>query len=145
MSSPAARLREARSRAGLPVPEAAAAAGISANELADLESDDDEVTTAVSLRALRALCRAVGMSLRDLFDPGHEAPASAPVSPDQLVARLRQVVRERGLTLNQLEDHLGVIIEPLLDDPAYLLTYNVDTLRAICDATGIDWRTALPE
>jgi transcriptional regulator with XRE-family HTH domain len=113
-------IRKAREQAGLSDTDIAARSGLSLYEYGDIETYADEFTTAISLAAAKAICRAVHLHLSDVIaleplgrDAGHLAvPSDLAGLPRNVLLRKRR--EALGLSLNQLADAIGfedIVIE----------------------------------
>src|SRR5437868_2917350 len=97
-TAPRLRFREARERLGLSQEEVAARSGVSPPCIWDLEEIEGELTSNYSPRDLQQLCRVVGLRPAELFGDDITEP---PVSPHELVRRIHEECRSRGIPLEQ--------------------------------------------
>jgi transcriptional regulator with XRE-family HTH domain len=141
----ARRIREARERLGLSESEVAAKLGLTPSEYQDVEFHDDEVFMTFSVKHLRALGEELGLPLPEmLFGPGAE-PAGSSVSFSEIARRLAALAASRQVSLDELSDSVGWEVAPIVRDPAALAELNLDGLRDVCGAVGVDWVSALVE
>lgn len=132
-----ARFREARERAGLSVAEVAERAGVSDAAVWDLESYDDEMVTACSVADLRRFAGVLSVAPRELL--GVEAH-DAPVSAAELASAIREHCRVKGITTEEFGDAVGWDVYNVVDEPKVLDRFNIECIRDVCGALGIDWQ-----
>mgnify|MGYP003576639859 CR=1 FL=1 len=139
---PSSVLRRAREFAGRNPIELAAKAGMNPAAYFDLESHDDDVLTAVPVRTLQAICDELSLSAYSLF-------AKFETSGEQLSTnlvigdRIREHLATTSLSLADFETKIGYEIGSVLSCPSAVLDWNIDCLRSVCQAIGVDWRSAL--
>lgn len=142
MEGPAARLQRLRMLAGKRPEDLAAVCGLTLPAYYDLEEDDQELYMAISLTELSLLSKELRISPEALFSdmglPGNR------IRPGEVARRIRDVIGKRKLTLSEFEDEVGFSIGDSLEDSSRVWDWNVDCLRAVCAALGVDWRRALP-
>ena len=105
----------------------------------DLETHDDELTCNVSLDSIARLARALGVKPSVLYD----GQSTETVSLEQLASLLREHVARSGKSLDDFETDLGWGVAPALANPEAFREFNVDGLRAVCDAVNVDWYDVL--
>ncbi len=139
--APHIRFREARERLGLSPDEVAAQSGVSDAGVWDIEECEGDLTCCYSLRDVQKFCRVLGIRPVELFGGEISEPA---VSADELVRRIHDECRSRGVTLEQFEDAVGWRLSACIEPPERLLEdMTVDGLRWLCRELRIDWRRVL--
>jgi DNA-binding Xre family transcriptional regulator len=143
MTSPRERLKAAREVLGKTPEELSETVGINTASYYDLEFIDEEVECAISLRTLQTLCRELGLQPSDLF-------MDAPIVPSEriplsyLVTKIKDHLKIAKQTIFEFEDTVGFEIRRCLEDASAFLDWDIDCLRSVCLALGVDWRLALP-
>jgi hypothetical protein len=132
------RLREA---SGKSIDDIAAATDLPIEMCYDLEDHPSEFTLGASLREITRLSSALGVDTKSIFEDRSTGPK---MSAMQLRDRIQEHLVESGTDIAMFEDEVGFIIEPALKKPEEMLEWNVDCLRFVCDAIGVDWLSALP-
>lgn len=142
----AERLRVAREKSGKSMEEIAALLGMTFESYRDLEDYEDEIMKCISIQELILLCKALKIKPREFFS-SESHHQSEPIDFSDLLDNLREYLCIHHMTVSQFENEAGWEIEPLLKNPAELFgeRYNVEALKDICDAIGVDWVRALPE
>jgi DNA-binding XRE family transcriptional regulator len=140
----AARLRTAREQTGRSIDTMAALLGITREAYWDLESSDDEVLTCLSIAQFAVLCRTLGMAPRALFaEEDRDEPGT--IHLEALGRKITAHLQAEQMDLSAFEERVGWDVATWLERPQELCTerYTVDALRAICQAIGVNWVTAL--
>lgn len=138
---PHIRFRQARERRGLSPEEAAGHCGISSSCIWDIELCEGDLTHCYSPNDIRQFCRVLGIHPVELFG---EKISESTVSVDELVERIREECRLRGVTLDQFEDVVGWRLSACMETPEMLLNdLSIDGLQWLCRELRIDWRRAL--
>ena len=135
------RLKQAREAAGKKPKDLGKFVGGSAN-YHDLENCDGDLYSSIRLGDLSALCSDLGIKVHDLF--GGLTGDSPMISPEQLMWKVNDYLREKGMSIAEFEKCIGFEIEPSLKDSAKVMDWSVDFLRWFCREMGLDWRLALP-
>ena len=135
------RLRRAR-EAGSKTPEQLGEIVSDVPSYHDLENCDGELYNNLSLGNLSRLCSALGIKPCELF--GHGINAEQTISPEQLVFKTKEYLRQNTLNIAEFEARIGFEIGPSLNDASKVLDWNVDFLRWLCGELGLDWRLTLP-
>jgi hypothetical protein len=130
-------MRAAREAAGKDPGELAVALDVSYESYLDIESYDDEITSAVSFRNLVTLAFLVELDLRRLFGADDNV-----VTFGELAAAVRTRLGETPL--EQLEDELGWELAGALADPTTFAEFSLDGLADVSAPLGLDWRQLLP-
>ena len=102
--APHLRFREARERSRLSTAELAAGCGVSHASIWDIETCEGDLTRCYSPRDLQRFAAVLGVRPAELFG---EDVSEAAVSPDELVHRIHEECRSRGVTLQEFEDIVG--------------------------------------
>ncbi|MCX7009320.1 MAG: helix-turn-helix transcriptional regulator [Kiritimatiellaeota bacterium] len=137
----ASRFREFRERAGLSPDEAAKQMGISAPCVWDIETDADDLTCCYSLKEANRFCKVLGVHPRELFAV---ETVETPVSAEELVRRIHEECRFRGVTLEQFEDAVGWRLSACIEPPEYLLEgITIDGLQWLCRELHIHWHRVI--
>ncbi len=131
-------IRARREELGLKVAEVAATAALGGPAYRDIESYEDEAYKTVELRALRSICKVLGLNLLSMF--GIECRLCTGDGSDAGFFRLprNQLISQRrialGLAREQLGDRIGfemVAIEEMEEDPAYLEEWSVELIQQL--------------
>src|ERR1041384_2174193 len=129
-TSPEARFRAFRERAGLSHDEAARRMCISSRSVWDIESCEDELSECYSPSQVRLFCRALNIRPSELFAVETVEP---PVSAAKLVRLIHEQCRSRGVTLEQFEDAVGWRLSACSEPPERLLeVISIDGLQWLC-------------
>ena len=139
---PKSRFQEAREQAGLSQDQVAAQSGleIGSSAIWDIERCAGDLEN-YSPAEIRKLCRLLAIPPIDLFAESFSEP---PVSPEELVALIRQECVSRSITLEEFEDVVGWELKAFMDAPKRILEdMSVDGLKWLCDELRIDWRRTL--
>jgi|SRR6516225_8814622 transcriptional regulator with XRE-family HTH domain len=136
------RLKAVREHAGKSPAELAGATGISIPHYYDLESGDDIYCT-ISLRELRQLSAALGVSSHYLFS-GAGIVRNAFIDFRSLAKLVARYLDDHDMPQPVFEERVGWSLGAFPMDANAAWEWNVDCLRDICAALGVDWRDALP-
>ena len=128
-------LKRLRLALGTPVDSLARAVNISTASYWDLENLEHELEEALSLTELTKLATELRVAPSALFSG---APC-ATVTTETLAQAIREYLASRGESVSDFEDKVGWDVAEALKDPGLFLGFNVDGLRAVCEAVGIDW------
>jgi transcriptional regulator with XRE-family HTH domain len=141
----AARIRAARTRAGLDPQTVSEALGITLPAYFDLEAFDDELFTCLSLEELTKLAQVLGVSPLSLVaggDRANEVTGEMPLT--EVISRIREYIRVHGLTAVAFSDRVGWdISEALLDPDTAWHRWNLDWLYDVCAELKIEWMPVL--
>lgn len=140
----ATQIRAYRVRAGKSPEEAAARLGINDAWYYDLEHDDAELESTLTLFQAMDLASFLNVRLRDLLGgaawPGEAVPLAA--VPSLIAAH----VACRGISNDQFEEEVGWEIRELMDSPLKAAAESpIVLLQAVADRLGIDWRSMVPD
>jgi len=134
------RLRAAREKSGKSAEEIAQSVGISVPAYYDLETFDDELTTSLPIQDVALLFKLLGIQPANFF---HTAPVPDPMTVDVFVEKIVEYLKTRQMSVEIFEDLVGWDIEPLLNEPEKILSYDIDALREISSEVGIEWLSLL--
>jgi len=137
------RLKHARETAGKGPQDLGSFVGGTSN-YHDIENCNGELYMAPSLGELAALCLALGIKTRDVFDHRSPIVTEPSISPENLIARIKDYVSKNAISVAEFENRVGFEIGPSLNDTSKLMDWTVDFLRWLCRELGLDWRLALP-
>lgn len=136
-------LTAARERLGLSEQQLRRRLGSVGHVCMDLEWYDSELFQCASVAVLVGLAAVLRTSVASLLFG--DSPASAlPVATCADVSRrVGEVIAAERISSDEFGNRVGWDVEPLLHDPAVLATYNVQGLRDICQAVGVDWMSVV--
>ena len=140
-TTPNLRFREARERLGLSPDELAQRCGLPSPCIWDIEQCEGDLTSCYSPREVRQFCSVLGIRSIALFA---DEIAETPVSTEELVGRIHDECRSRGITLEQFEEAVGWHLSACMYPPEQLLEQmTIDGLQWLCRELRIDWRRVL--
>ena len=139
----AKRIAAAREKAGLSHEVVAHSIGLDAPSYWDLEAYDDEAFMAVSIAELVALARTLGVSTLDLLEPTLSAPLE-PISYAELAELIRARIVLDDVDVDTWGARVGWDVSDILANADSVADLNLDGLRDICSALGVDWRAVVP-
>lgn len=128
-------LRQLRESRGRKPEELAKAGGINVGEYYDLETDDDELGYAISVRSVSRIARELGVKPSALYGGASENA----VSVHDLASRILGELERKSMTQEEFADQIGYTIAPAVADPIQFLDFNAHGLRAACSAVNINW------
>jgi len=133
----AQRLKQAREQTGKSPAEVATEVGLSHGAYYDLESGHDWFTS-VDLKEVHQIAKAVGLTFAELMS-GSGIPDSEQVNPEELRSLVQGLLNSEQLSVDDFENNIGWSVAPFLQNSAASEKWNVDCLRAVCDAAGANW------
>jgi len=137
-TSASERLRQLRERAGLTLEEAAKRMKVSPWHI---ETNDAELTCLYSPSDIRRFCAVLGARPSEVFGVTTIEPA---VSASELVQRIHDECRRRGVTLEQFEDAVGWRLSQCMVPPERLFeNMTLDGLQWLCRELEIDWHRVM--
>jgi transcriptional regulator with XRE-family HTH domain len=109
----------------------------------DLAAYDEELPTVTSIEDALRLANILGVSLRELLQPGH---ARVPVvSFVELTLLIKKKLEQDHLKLSEFEDLVGWRLEQFMADPNSAFDEPIIFLEWLCRELGIDLLTVIPE
>ena len=147
MSPTADRIRELRLKSGRTESELADALGLTPAAYANLEQDDSEFESTLSISQALRLAGLLGTRLVELVGEGGAAPAAAPTPAAPigmvraaLAAQLARSPDSREILEDAIDWDLGPFLEEARDWPT---VYTLDFLRRLAALVDLDWRSLL--
>jgi transcriptional regulator with XRE-family HTH domain len=137
------RLRKAREAARKTPDELAQFVDNSVSWYHDLENQDNELYSNISIGQLAVLCSNLNIKAGQLFSDNIKAQAQA-FTPEMVCAKIKGHLNATGLGIEEFENRIGFAIAASLDDPSKMLDWNVDCLRFVCAEIGQNWLLVLP-
>ena len=134
----ASRLKAAREKCGKTPNQIIASVGNSFNSYYDLESGKDWFN-AITLRNIYLISQAVALTPGELLLGRPNEPAGC-ITFEALRDRLVDWLRERNVTLKDLETRAGCELTSFIKDPASAGAWNLDRLCSVCEVISVDWR-----
>ena len=135
----ASRIRAARERLGIGLEDFASRWSPQPSAYWDLELADHELFETVALRDLPRLARSLELPLMTIVFGEEPMRALAPVSYRDVARAIDTRLADAGVTVEQLSETAGRQLQPILDDPDVLGTFNVQAAFDICQSVGLDW------
>ena len=140
----AARIRNHRVRAGKSSSEVAQCLGLNDAWYHDLEHDDAEFASTLTLFQAIELASALGVSLRDLLN--EEESVGASIALMDLPKLIEAHVARAGISVEQFEDQLGWELQDFMQSPLKVAAESpILFLQAVAEHLGIDWLSLLPD
>lgn len=141
---PAARLRALRIRAGLSRSDVARQLGINDAWYADLESSDGELASTLSLFKALELAALLRVPLHEVM--GESAVAGERFALPDLPQLIRAHVRQRRISLAELQARVGPELRAVLDSPIQAAgDLPIGFFQALAAQLGINWLALAPE
>ena len=132
-------LKQLRENSSLSAEQLAAAGGINLAWYYDLETDEEELTSNVSLDSVARIAKALGVKSSALYG----MQSSRIVSLETLASLVREHVQRSGKSLSDFETEIGWSVAGALANPEEFRGFNVDGLRATAEAVGVVWPDVL--
>lgn len=142
MDKPGKRLEAIRKRLGLEPFDVASSSGISLAAYNDLEWHND-LNDCIALADLKRLCSALNARMSDLF-----SEAGSPqehITFEEIKRKVQDHLTTHHLELSIFEDNIGWELTEFMENPEAAWRWNINGLRDLCSALGIDWLSALPQ
>ena len=133
------RICRARERLGLTHEEVAQAMNIDTTWYWDIESVDTEIISTLDLRQICKLSEILGLTVWQLVAPDPDVLSPAPLNLGEFIQRVSLFNNNRGLTAEAFSDLSGWNVKDTLSEPRNVFQWNLDQLRDISTAIGIDW------
>ena len=144
-STPNERIRAARERAGIEIPDIAGRLDLPYAHYRDLEDFEEEAWTTISLATLQKLSRILGLTPLTILEGEKLIQPSRRLSFADFSAAVAASVRAAGGDVEAWGDRAGWDVAPILENPEEVWNLDADGLRDIAEAAGVDWRSVLPE
>src|SRR6185436_8035840 len=141
----ALHLRTAREGLGLSQQQLITRFGTDGHLCPDLELYDDELFTCISVRDLLRLASVLDTSAPALLFGEHAPAPIRPLTFSAIAESIRRHLSATNTNAEQWGELVGWDIQPVLDDAEALGTFNIQGLRDIGTALGLDWVGALIE
>jgi hypothetical protein len=136
------RLKRAR-EAVLKSPERVASeVGVPVATYYDWEWGEGDISSTASLAELAKLSASLAVSTTTIFEDA--SCEGQRLSLEELSRKIRSYLEKANMTIAEFEDRVGYEVEPALHNSEDLLKWNVDCLRCVCTAVGVNWLCALP-
>jgi transcriptional regulator with XRE-family HTH domain len=140
----AAQIRSNRIRTGKSQAEVAEQLGLNDAWYADLERNDDELTSTLTMFQAMELAAILGESLVDLLGDGN-AP-DRHISIMELPGLINEHVAQAGISIEQFEEKLGWELQEFLDSPFKVAAeLPIAFLQALAKYLGINWLNFIPD
>jgi transcriptional regulator with XRE-family HTH domain len=140
----ASRIRSLRIRAGKSKPDVAERLGLNAAWYDDLEQNDDELASTLTLFQAMDLASVLDVTLRELVSG--EAAGEEPIPLVELPERIRDHVARTGLSVEALEAQVGWSLDDFLASPVTVTAeVPVAFLQALAAPLAIDWLRLVPD
>jgi transcriptional regulator with XRE-family HTH domain len=109
----------------------------------DLEFHDSEAFDVISINDLVTLASILQVSAMYLLFGEEPSPPLPPVPYTEIVRRLREKMEADKLSVDEMEDLVGVEIREYLEEPERLAELPIFLLRDVCQVVGADWAATL--
>ena len=140
----AAQIRNYRVRAGRSAEEVAARLGLNEAWYYDLEHDDDELASTLTLFQAMELASILGVRLRDLLGDTEWPSEVVPIV--DLPAQITAHVTRYGISIEQFEEEVGWELREFLQSPLKVAAESpIMFLQAVAAHVGINWRSVVPD
>jgi|GEM_PF-6735796 len=137
-----ANLRERREALGLSVTEMGHQLPIGEDWYHDLEHDDEEIFSNVSLITLSLILRLIGISWGDLFSSEDKWPVEYQ-SFEELKQQVETWKSKGGRSTDELSELVGYDLHDFVSDASSARDWNLECLLKLCQIVGVDWREYL--
>ena len=140
----AAHLRYCRVRAGKSRHEVAQHLGINDAWYHDLEEQDDELASTLTVFQALELAFFLGVRLRDLLAEGR-SPAEV-IDLTELPSRITQRLAQSGIPIEQFEAEVGWDLREFLSSPIKVAAESpIAFLQALAKHLDLDWLSLVPD
>jgi transcriptional regulator with XRE-family HTH domain len=138
---PAERIGTLRLRSGRSEDELADALGVTPHSIRDLQEDDAELETVLSIPQALKLAQTLSIDILELLGEA-EKPAPLPVARVRagLMAQFRQAPDSREALEDEIDWDIGPFLEGLNE---WESVYTIAFVKRLSDALGLDWRAVL--
>ena len=138
--SSAQRIKEARIKAGLSAEEVAKIIDLGIHAYDDLESYDDEVFNCISLKQLRNLSELLSVRAIDLVVIDQSKINETSLTAQELIECIKNTILENSESVDDFSDRVGWDVTSALNNAENVWKdWNLDGLRDICEAVGVNW------
>jgi transcriptional regulator with XRE-family HTH domain len=138
------QIRAFRVRAGKTKAEMVERLGLNAAWYEDLERNDDELASTLTLFQAMELASVLAVTVRELM--------AGDAVPDELIPllelpdRIREHMSRDGISIEQLEDQVGCELRLFLDSPLLAAAeHPLRCLQGIARYLGINWLALVPD
>jgi transcriptional regulator with XRE-family HTH domain len=139
----ASRIRSLRIRAGKSKIQVAERLGLNAAWYDDLEQNDDELASTLTLFQAMDIASVLGVTLRELVT--EDAAGEEPIPLVELPERIRDHIARAGTSVEALEAQVGWSLDDLLASPVTVAAeVPVAFLQALAEQLAIDWLRLVP-
>jgi transcriptional regulator with XRE-family HTH domain len=139
----ASTIRSLRIRAGKSKAQVADRLGLNAAWYDDLEQNDDELASTLTLFQAMDLASVLGVTLRELVN--EDAAGEEPIPLMELPERVRDHIARAGTSVEALEAQVGWSLDDFLASPVTLAAeVPVAFLQALAEQLAIDWLRLVP-
>ena len=135
------RLQRIRLASGKSARDVAYEVGVGMLDYNEWENCEAELNRVISISDVVKLSRVLAVPATMFFSNREHGTA---ISPEDLRRTITKYLQESGIAISEFEDQVGFAIAPMLQDSCEILNWNVDCLRFVCKAIGVDWLAALP-
>lgn len=130
------RLKKIREATGSSPEQVARLVNLSLPEYYDLENCDGELTTNVSIGEIFKISVALKITPHMIFEDNAMGEF---VTINGLVEKIIKHLKDNNMGILQLEEKVGFVLAPVIDNPEKVLDWNVDCLRFVCSEVGVNW------
>jgi transcriptional regulator with XRE-family HTH domain len=140
----AENIRTHRVRAGKSAQQVAAQLGLNEAWYRDLEREDDELSSTLTLFQGLQLASLLSVRLRDLVTDN--APSSDRVALVDLPSIVRKHIARAGTSIEEFESTVGWDLQEFLESPIKVASeLPIAFLRDLSGPLGINWLSLVPE
>jgi transcriptional regulator with XRE-family HTH domain len=140
----AAQIRSYRVRVGKSAAEVARHLGLNDAWYHDLEHNDDELASTLTLFQAIELASILGVRLRDLVSNAALPDEHIPLA--ELPSRIKAHVARTGISIEQFEDEVGWEVHEFLQSPLKVAAESpIVFLQAVAEHLAIDWLSLVPD
>jgi transcriptional regulator with XRE-family HTH domain len=140
----AERIRFCRVRAGKSAQQVAADLGLNDAWYRDLECNDGELTSTLTLFQAMQLASLLGVQLADLV--AETGASSGRIALLDLPSMVERRVESEGISIEEFEDRVGWEVRGFLQSPVKVAAeLPIEFLQDLAAELGISWLSLLPE
>lgn len=142
-SGTAERIRTFRIRAGLSKDEVAQSLGLNGAWYEDLERDDDEPASTLTLFQALDLAALLGVRLDEIF--AEHGTRATPVELVELPQSIERYAAAEGISIAQLEAQLDWPLEAFMTAPVQTAAeLPIAFFQSLASTLGFDWLSLVP-